>query len=40
MAKQGPCWSGYEQRGMKKKGNKMVPNCVPVGSSSMKAKKK
>tara|TARA_B100000287_G_scaffold98214_1_gene90285 strand:+ start:150 stop:1001 length:852 start_codon:yes stop_codon:yes gene_type:complete len=28
---QGPCWDGYEQRGMKKKGNKMVPNCVPVG---------
>ena len=27
----GPCWKGYEQRGMKKKGNKMVPNCVPVG---------
>ena len=27
---QGPCWDGYEQRGMKKKGGKMVPNCVPV----------
>jgi hypothetical protein len=24
------CWDGYEQRGMKKKGKKMVPNCVPV----------
>jgi len=24
------CWSGYEQKGMKKKGNRMVPNCVPV----------
>jgi hypothetical protein len=23
------CWSGYKQVGMKKKGNKMVPNCVP-----------
>lgn len=23
------CWDGYEQRGMKKKGKKMVPNCVP-----------
>jgi hypothetical protein len=22
------CWSGYEQQGMKKKGKKMVPNCV------------
>jgi hypothetical protein len=24
------CWKGYTQRGMKKKGDKMVPNCVPV----------
>jgi hypothetical protein len=24
------CWSGYTQRGMKKKGDKMVPNCVPM----------
>ena len=24
-----PCWKGYKQVGMKKKGNKMVPNCVP-----------
>jgi hypothetical protein len=23
------CWTGYVQNGMKKKGNKMVPNCVP-----------
>jgi hypothetical protein len=23
------CWDGYQQKGMKKKGNKMVPNCVP-----------
>ena len=22
------CWKDYEQKGMKKKGNKMVPNCV------------
>jgi hypothetical protein len=22
------CWTGYVQKGMKKKGNKMVPNCV------------
>ena len=27
----GTCWVGYEQKGMKKKGNKMVPNCVPAG---------
>lgn len=25
-----PCWKGYEQIGMKKKGGKEVPNCVPV----------
>lgn len=24
-----PCWTGYEQVGMKKKGGKEVPNCVP-----------
>jgi len=24
------CWKGYTQKGMKKKGDKMVPNCVPV----------
>ena len=23
------CWRGYKQVGMKKKGNKQVPNCVP-----------
>jgi len=25
----GPCWDGYKQVGMKKKGGKQVPNCVP-----------
>jgi hypothetical protein len=24
-----PCWKGYEQIGMKTKGGKEVPNCVP-----------
>ena len=24
-----PCWSTHKQVGMKKKGNRMVPNCVP-----------
>ena len=24
------CWEGYKQVGMKDKGGKMVPNCVPV----------
>jgi len=23
------CWDGYTTKGMKKKGNRMVPNCVP-----------
>jgi hypothetical protein len=25
-----PCWEGYEQVGRKRKGGKMVPNCVPI----------
>ena len=25
-----PCWKGYEQVGMKKKGGRKVPNCVPI----------
>ena len=29
MAKQGPCWDGYVQKGMKMKNGRMVPNCVP-----------
>lgn len=24
-----PCWKGYKQVGMKKKGSKTVPNCIP-----------
>ena len=24
------CWDGYKQVGLKKKGARMVPNCVPV----------
>jgi hypothetical protein len=24
------CWDGYKQEGMKKKGKKLVPNCVPI----------
>ena len=36
MYKRGTCWEGYVQAGMKKKGNKMVPNCVPAGSRKMK----
>jgi hypothetical protein len=26
----GSCWDGYKMEGMKKKGNRTVPNCVPV----------
>ena len=29
MNKKGPCWEGYEMIGMKKKGGRTVPNCVP-----------
>jgi len=25
------CWTNYKQVGMKKKGGRMVPNCVPKG---------
>lgn len=27
------CWTGYKQEGMKEKGGRMVPNCVPVEKS-------
>jgi hypothetical protein len=40
MAKQGTCWDGYVQKGMKPKNGKMVPNCVPAGSSKKKTTKK
>ena len=29
VKKKGPCWKGYEMIGMKKKGGRTVPNCVP-----------
>ena len=34
MVKQirGSCWEGYKQVGMKKKGDKMVPNCVKANT--------
>ena len=28
-----PCWKGYRQVGMKDKGGKQVPNCVPVNEN-------
>jgi len=27
------CWVGYTQKGLKKKGKKMVPNCVPTNEA-------
>lgn len=35
-----PCWKGYQMVGMKKKGNKEVPNCVPKESSEVDEKLK
>ena len=29
LNKKGHCWRGYEMIGMKKKGGRTVPNCVP-----------
>ncbi len=34
------CWDGYQQQGMKKKGDKMVPNCVRVSEAKKKKKGK
>jgi len=34
------CWKGYKQIGMKKKGKKTVPNCVPEGKDISFAVKK
>jgi len=34
--KKGPCWKGYKQVGMKNKGGKQVPNCVPEEKKSFK----
>ena len=28
--KKKPCWDGYVKKGMKKKGGRLVNNCVPV----------
>ena len=32
------CWDGYKKQGMKKKGNRMVPNCVRVSEAKKKGK--
>lgn len=28
------CWKGYKQVGMKKKGDRMVPDCVPEDTTT------
>ena len=33
------CWSGYKQEGLKKKGKKVVPNCVPEETEIQEASK-
>jgi hypothetical protein len=38
-AKNDPCWKGYKQEGLKKKGNRMVPNCVPEETNIEEANK-
>jgi len=30
--KKDPCWRGYEMIGTKRKGKRIVPNCVPIGA--------
>jgi hypothetical protein len=30
------CWTGYQQQGMKKKGDRMVPNCVSINEDQEK----
>jgi hypothetical protein len=31
-----PCWKGYDMVGMKAKGGKQVPNCVPKNKGTKK----
>tara|TARA_S200000501_G_scaffold146256_1_gene138007 strand:+ start:318 stop:452 length:135 start_codon:yes stop_codon:yes gene_type:complete len=38
--KKGPCWKGYTMVGMKKKGGRKVPNCVPNKKGKIKSMKK
>ena len=33
-----PCWAGYEAAGMKMKGGKKVPNCIPKAGTKSKKK--
>ena len=36
--KKDPCWDGYKAIGMKDKGGKKVPNCVPEKAAEAKSK--
>jgi len=38
VKEESPCWKGYKQIGMKDKGGKQVPNCVPTESVVREAK--
>lgn len=38
MKDKDPCWKGYQMVGMKKKGGKEVPNCVPANEDTGKGK--
>mgnify|MGYP006125910269 CR=1 FL=1 len=33
------CWKNYEAIGMKKKGKRLVPNCVPIKNGSARSAK-
>jgi hypothetical protein len=35
LSEEAPCWKGYTQYGMKMKGGKEVPNCVPNSSEAV-----
>jgi len=37
LKEESPCWKGYQQIGMKDKGGKQVPNCVPIDENSNQA---
>lgn len=35
MASRGSCWKGYTQKGMKRKGDKWVPNCIKSAGTNI-----
>jgi hypothetical protein len=35
LKEEAPCWKGYEQIGMKDKGGRQVPNCVPTKNEAV-----